>query len=94
MYIEPINKKYSSLVRRYLVADRKLVETEDALTAFNDLIFDDAKLYKAETKKENTLNRLIDKCYSIWDELPKREQQNIDRQYKNYFGYGCQLGAL
>ena len=51
MYIEPINKKYASLVRRYLVADRKLVETEDALTAFNDSIFDDAKLYKAETKK-------------------------------------------
>lgn len=81
-------------MRRYLVADRKLVETEDALTAFNDSIFDDAKLYKAEEKKSLTLDRLIDKCYAIWDELPAREQQNIDRQYKNHFGYGCQLGAL
>jgi hypothetical protein len=94
MQIKPINKKYASLVRRYVVADRKLVETEDALTAAIDLMEDDDKLYRAERKKETTLNRLIDKCYLIWDELPAREQQNIDRQYKNHFGYGCQLGAL
>ena len=28
MYIDPINKKYASLVRRYVAADRKLVEDE------------------------------------------------------------------
>jgi len=94
MYIEPINKKYASLVRRYVAADRKVCDTEDKLSAAIDLIEDDAKLYKAEEKKSVTIDRLIDKCYAIWDELPAREQQNIDRQYKNHFGYGCQLGAL
>lgn len=94
MYIDPINKKYASLVRRYVAADRKLVETEDALTAAIDLMEDDDKIYRAEDKKSTVVNRMVDKCYSIWDELPAREQQNIDRQYKNHFGYGCQLGAL
>jgi|TARA_B110000879_G_C10672583_1_gene318519 hypothetical protein len=94
MHITSIHSSYTSLVKRYLAADRKLVETEDAMTAAIDLIQDDAKLYKAETKKEYAINKLIDKCYAIWEQLPKREQVNIDRQYKDHYGYGCQLGSL
>tara|TARA_B110000902_G_scaffold15153_1_gene17863 strand:+ start:222 stop:506 length:285 start_codon:yes stop_codon:yes gene_type:complete len=94
MHITSIHSSYTSLVKRYLAADRKLVETEDAMTAAIDLIEDDNKLYKAEIKKENVTNKLIDKCYAIWEQLPKREQVNIDRQYKAHYGYGCQLGSL
>mgnify|MGYP003641955278 FL=1 len=94
MFITSINSSYTSLVKRYLAADRKLVETEDAMTAAIDLIQDEDKMYKAETKKEYATNKLIDKCYAIWDQLPKREQVNIDRQYKAHYGYGCQLGSL
>ena len=94
MLITPLNSAHNYLVRRYLVADRKLSDAEDTLTAALDLIEDESKLYKAEDRKERVINGLIDKCYVIWDQLPKREQINIDRQYKVHYGYGCQLGEL
>ena len=94
MFINPINSSYTSLVRRYLVADRKLVKKEDALTAANDLIECENKLYRAEAKKERLINKMFDSCNAIWEQLPKREQHNIDRHYKAHYGYGCQLGSL
>ena len=94
MFITSINSSYTSLVKRYLAADRKWVEAEDSWTAQIDAVDCDSKIYKLEERKERAIDKLHNKCYDLWEQLPKREQVNIDRQYKAHYGYGCQLGAL
>ena len=94
MHITSINSSYTSLVKRYLAADRKWVETEDSLNAQIDAVDCDNKIYKLEERKERAIDKLHNKCYDLWEQLPKREQVNIDKQYMAHYGYGCQLGAL
>jgi len=94
MSITSIHSSYRVVVARYLAADRKLVDTEETQNRVLDTLFTQREIERAEDKNERVLDKLINNCYEHWNQLPKREQVNIDRQYKAQYGYGCQLGAL
>jgi hypothetical protein len=60
-----INKKYQSVIKRFLAWDKK----------YNDLI--DAADGDECRKAENAYN----KAAELWAELPKREQSNIGKNH-------------
>jgi len=85
-----INKKYQSLLLRVLKADRKLSDLIDSNhRVMDDVCCDDPKYYRLEQKHSNAEWKAQGKLNELFEELPKREQANFNKQYKAQYGYNC-----
>ena len=90
--LQPINAKYLSILNRYYKADRAAVNLVDEHSALCDSIGPGTKGYetimrRAERREELAFN----KAFNAWDQLPAREQNNFNKQYRAEYGYDCQL---
>ena len=90
--LQPINAKYMSLLNRYYKADRAAVNLVDEHSVLCDSIGPLTKGYetimrRAERREELAFN----KAFNAWDQLPAREQNNFNKQYRAEYGYDCQL---
>jgi hypothetical protein len=79
MIIQAINKKYQSAINKAYQHYRTYHEYVNL-----DGTFETDKEQNANDRKQATQ---FDKYYNIYEELPKREQHNFDRQHKNIHGY-------
>jgi len=91
--ITAVNPAHQKTVTKYLVADRKHVELEAELDYAIDGAESLERAMTLEGRKERRLDKTLTRVYDLWELLPKREQQNLDRQYKAAFGYGSQMGV-
>ena len=79
--LNAINKKYQSRINQVYNADRKynyLVNLQDGRSDITE-----AQEAAIERKQEAAFNKLE----NLWDTLPKREQNNANKQYFNIHGY-------
>ena len=79
--LNAINKKYQSRINQVYNADRKynyLVNLQDGRHDITE-----AQESAIERKQETAFNKL----QNLWDTLPKREQNNANKQYFNIHGY-------
>ena len=79
--LNAINKKYQSRINQVYNADRKynyLVNLQDGRHDITE-----AQEAAIERKQETAFNKL----QNLWDTLPKREQNNANKQYFNIHGY-------
>ena len=79
--LNAINKKYQSRINQVYNADRKynyLVNLQDGRSDITE-----AQEATIERKQEVAFNKL----QNLWDTLPKREQNNANKQYFNIHGY-------
>ena len=85
--ITAINLTHQTVINRMYKADRayhELVNLGDHFDGLNDEGQYDTKIRQLGAKQEAKF------CVSeeCWDMLPKREQLNANRQYKDLHGYG------
>ena len=92
--MQSINPKHQKTFDKYMVADRHHVGLETFYDNWINDLDDEAKVMKLEAKKERILSKTYNTLYELWEELPKREQLNLDKKYLARFGYGAQMGAL
>ena len=79
--LNAINKAYQSRINQVYNADRKynyLVNLQDGRSDITE-----AQESAIERKQEAAFNKLE----NLWDTLPKREQNNANKQYFNIHGY-------
>jgi len=91
---EAINQAHQKTVNKYLTADRKHVDLEDALNAEIDAAETDKQIERLEIAKDRKIDKTYNRIYDLWELLPAREQLNLDKQYAAHFGYGCQMGNI
>jgi hypothetical protein len=94
-----INPKHQKTFDKYIVADRHHVGLETFYDNWINEVDNEAQAMKLEAKKlEAKKERITSKTYSdlceLWEQLPKREQLNLDKQYLARFGYSAQMGDL
>ena len=92
--MQSINPKHQKTFDKYMVADRHHVGLETFYDNWINDLDDEAQAMKLEAKKERILSKTYNTLYQLWEELPKREQLNLDKKYLARFGYGAQMGAL
>ena len=73
---KPINPKYRKLLNKVIDWNIKYSNRIDYLSA-NDL----------EDSNDSKAINADEKAWGFWNELPKRERINLNRQYINAFGY-------
>lgn len=88
--MKAINSKYQTLVNRVLTADRKVSDVVDSNQRELDLVsYDSPKYYRLEEKHVIAEDKAHNRLNDLWEQLPKREQINFNKQYKAQFGYDC-----
>ncbi len=92
--MQAINPKHQKTFDKYIVADRHHVGLETFYDNWINDLDNEAQAIKLEAKKERILSKTYNTLYQLWEELPKREQLNLDKKYLARFGYGAQMGAL
>jgi len=88
--MQPINQKYKTAFKRLLNADRKYIDLVDANDRELDTIdyaTNTGKYYRTVERHERADHKQWDKVYSIWHDLPTREQKEFTKQYKKQYGY-------
>ena len=81
--LNAINKKYQSRINQVYNADRTYHEAVDNTSFLDSYGASSYEQMKAERKQEAAFNKLE----NLWDTLPKREQNNANKQYFNIHGY-------
>ncbi len=92
--MQSINPKHQKTFDKYIVADRHHVGLETFYDNWINDVDNEAQAMKLEAKKERITSKTYSDLYELWEELPKREQLNLDKQYLARFGYSAQMGAL